>query len=63
MLRVVKLTHNVHAFVLLGTSSIRRRRRRQPTVVTKDKILFFQPPKLRSFSNLSLLGAKAAVAK
>jgi len=50
--------------VLLGTSSIRPAMAgRQLNVVTKDKILFFQPPKLRSFSNLSLLGAKAAVAK
>ncbi len=32
---------NVHAFVLLGTSSIRRPRRRQPNVVTKDKNLFY----------------------
>ena len=37
------MTHNVHAFVLLGTSSIRRPRRRQPNVVTKDKILFCCP--------------------
>ena len=31
---------NVKAFVLLGTSSIRRPRRRLPNVVTKDKNLF-----------------------
>jgi hypothetical protein len=35
------MTANVHAFVLLGTSSIRHPRQRLPNVVTKDKILFY----------------------
>ena len=34
------MSANVQAFVLLGTSSIRRPRRRLPNVVNKDKILF-----------------------
>jgi len=34
------MAYNVNAFVLLGTSSIRRSRQLQPNVVTKDKILF-----------------------
>jgi len=36
-----KLPTTSQAFVLLGTSSIRRPRRRLLNVVTKDKILFF----------------------
>jgi hypothetical protein len=38
---VAKVAANVHAFVLLGASSIRRPRRRQLNVVTKVKILFY----------------------
>jgi hypothetical protein len=38
---VYNVAANVHAFVLLGASSIRRPRRRQLNVVTKDKILFY----------------------
>jgi hypothetical protein len=47
------LAANVHPFVLLGTSSIHRPRRRQSNAITKDKILFFQPPMLwRVFKDL-----------
>jgi hypothetical protein len=37
---VCKIIHNVRAFVLLGTSFIRRPRRRLPNVFIKDKNLF-----------------------
>jgi hypothetical protein len=48
---VIKIAWNVQAFVLLGTSSIRRPRRRLPNVIAKDKILFCCSTELRQTIN------------
>src|SRR6186713_1519408 len=40
VLKPVRIANNGQAFVLLGTSPIRRRRRRLPNVFIKDKNLF-----------------------